>query len=55
MKAMAAVLFWDLLKSARYIGYVFVEQMVEAKVSVVLSLPTVFDRDVLGRHIALQS
>ena len=52
---MAAILLWDLLEIARCIGYVFVEQMVEAEISVVLSLPTIFDRDVLRRYIALQS
>ena len=55
VKDMVAVLLWDLLKSARCIGHVFVEEVVEAEVSVVLSWPTIFDRDILGRHIALQS
>lgn len=52
---MAAVLLRDLLKRTRCIGHAFVEQVVEAVVPVVLSLPTKFDRDVLRRHIALQS
>lgn len=54
-KAMATVLFRDLLKGTRCIGHAFVEQVVKPEVSVVLFLPTRFDRDILRRHIALRS